>query len=46
MESPPTTPSATPRWAFLAWVGFVVLLFWALAVGGSWLGMYLSLIHI
>ncbi len=31
----------TPRWAFVAWAGFVLLLFYVLVIGGSWLGLYI-----
>ena len=39
-------PQATSRWAFLGWVGFVMLLFYALAIGGGWLGMYVGAVRL
>ena len=48
--TPTAVPSAadttTPRWAFLGWVGFVVLLFYALVIGGSWLGLYIGSVRL
>jgi O-antigen ligase/tetratricopeptide (TPR) repeat protein len=49
-ERPPTptpTPSRSPgRLAFFGWIGFVMLLFYALAIGGSWLGMYAAAVRL
>ena len=39
---PVETPPTSSRLAFLGWLGFSVLLFYAVAIGGGWLGMYLG----
>ncbi len=31
---------ANPRLAFIGWLGFTLLLFYAIVIGGGWLGMY------
>lgn len=41
-ESAAPAAPAAPRLAFLAWLGFTLLLFYAVAIGGSWLGLYVG----
>lgn len=38
--------STGSRLAFVGWLGFSVLLFYAVAIGGGWLGMYLGPVRV